>query len=372
MDKHSSGQLIRLMIIYQIAAPLAFMMNPLIRLGKYQGWMGLVLSVGISVGLCWFAVRLSAVFPGVPWTRYGKLILGSVPHKAVQVVLLLHCMTMCTLNIANYTDLFVSVYLPDTPDSVMLAMLLICICLVAQSPFRSVVYLADGLFPIIFGATLLILPFIFHDLNMNMCLAMVTHWNPWFTAKSTLFVEGWFGEITVYLLFAHYFKEAPSLIRSFFIAQIFSFAVIFLYWLITLLLFGPAFASHLRFPIVDVIRFVSVGDIVENLDPFLIGIWSASLLIKTSLLLFVASKLLSSLIGYRNRRSIVILLATAIYTFSMQFLRHPSEFQQFLFSTGMVVFILGVQLVPALYYAVAKLRGVSSDKGVLSSDNETT
>jgi hypothetical protein len=360
MGKHSSGQLVRLLIIYQIAAPLAFMMSPLMKVGQYQGWMGLMLSVGIGIGLCWFAVRLTSAFPGEPWTRYGSRILGSVPHRAVQIVLLIHCLLAGTFNIANYTDLFVSIYMPETPDNVMSGLLLVCICLVAQSRIQSVIYLADGLFLLIYGAALLVLPFIVRDLNLHMSVALITHWSPAIAAKSTFFVQGWFGEITMYLLFAHHFKQAPTMIRSLFLAQICAALLIFIYWAITLLLFGPSLASHLRFPIVDVIRFVSVGDIVENLDPILIGIWSASLLIKTSLLLYLASKLFVSLIGYRNRRSIVILLATTLYAFSMQFLRHPSEFQQFLLASSTSVFVLGIQWIPALYYTVAKLRGIPS------------
>lgn len=140
------------------------------------------------------------------------------------------------------------------------------------------------------------------------------------------------------------------------IAKAGSCMIILLYWMMTIFLFGPQLGSHLRFPLLELIRYVEVGQILENLDPILLSIWSATLFVKSSLLLFLAAQLLSRLFRLAEHRSVPFLLGTFVFVFAYQASQSPAEFNNFLGSAAFTTFMISVELVPLLYWMVGKIR----------------
>ncbi|MDK8179818.1 GerAB/ArcD/ProY family transporter [Paenibacillus sp. UMB4589-SE434] len=357
-------QMVRLWMIYLISTPLAFLLGQLLLIAEYEGWITILLSCCCSVFIVSFAVKLASYDPQVEWGVFGERIIGKWLHKMIMMLIVFYCMMLLTVVLTAYRDFFGSTYLPGTPDWVVTGGFLVCVAVVSRSGLQTIVFMADGMFILIFGVSLLTLFFLPGSVWPDMSIALVTHWNGTTIWKSVLFVTPWFAEMMLVLIMLPHFQLHNKAMKYVIITKISSCVLIMLYWLITLFVFGPHLGGHLRFPLMELIRFVEIGNIIENLDPIMISLWSSSLFIKCVLLLYMAAHLLAQVFKLPSHRPFTFLLATLVYVFANGFIKHPAEFGAFVGSSSFAIFLLGVQLVPLLYLIINKVRSclVTGDK----------
>lgn len=358
MKSLTFGQLWRLMTLQLIAAPLVYMLSPLYVLSGYLGWLAIPASGLISLSLAFFSVRLSYAYQGQDWGEYGRRIVGRAPHFLFSSLLLLYCLTIATMCAASYSDLFISVYLEGTPTQAMLGCFLLCAALAARSGIRSISLLGDGFFLTVFATTLPVLTVLLGKMNYDMTSAFVTHWSATKLIQSTFFAAGWTNDLTLLLLILPHFQPVEKPFRKVAAMQALVVSVLLAYWLSGLLLFGPTMAGSIAYPVLEVVRFISFGEVLENLDPILIAIWSTTLLIKTALLLFMGARIAMRFSGFKSHRPAVFALTSLVFIFAYQFSRYPGEFLHWTMQPSFQTFTWLIFLLPALYWTIAKLRGM--------------
>lgn len=353
--KLTQMQLFRFWFVYLITAPLAFLLGPLYDIGEFEGWMALILSSGLSLLCVYGAVRAARLKPDQDWASWGSRVMGRGVHSVILFIVSAACVLLISLNLTNYIDLFGSVYLPGTPDLLIGGLFMFCTYMAARSGLKTIVYLSEGFFLTAVVAALLILPFLSGQLNYKMNIALVTHWDMTQLWKSVLFCFTWFGEMSLVFLMLPQFKlEKPMKYLAY--ANIGACFLVLLYWYVTILLFGPHFGSHLRFPLMETIRFIVVSQLVENLDPVLLSIWTTSFLVKSALLLHISSRLTARLFGVDNYRPFTFMLGSLGVVFAIRFVHFPGEFGQFVNSPAFVGSIFLVECIPLLYWFIGHLR----------------
>lgn len=356
MHDLKSGHLWRLWALHLIAAPLVFMMSPLYMIGGYLGWLAIPVAGLISLTLAFFSVRISEAFRGREWAEYGSRVAGRWLHLLFTLLVLLYCLIVAMLCASAYADLFVSVYLEGTPSPIILGCFLLCACLAARSGIRSIALLSDGFFLVVFATLIPVLVVLLSRMEYQMTAALITHWSPARLLQSSFFAAGWINDLSLLFLIAPFFQTLDKPIRKLASMQAFVVVILLAYWLTSLLLFGPALAGNIYYPLLEAVRFISFGEVLENLDPILIGIWSATLLMKTAILLYMASRLAMSLAGMKSHRPIVFALGAFVFACASQFLRFPAEFQAWTQAPSFQLFTWLVFLTPAIYWTIAKLR----------------
>ncbi|MDG0794400.1 GerAB/ArcD/ProY family transporter [Cohnella ginsengisoli] len=176
--------------------------------------------------------------------------------------------------------------------------------------------------------------------------------------SSTFFAIGWLNDLSLLFLLAPFFESAPRPLRKLGSMQALIVVVLVAYWLSSLLLFGPKFAGNMAYPLLEAVRFISFGEVLENLDPLLIGIWSATLLIKTAVLLFMASRIAMRYAGLQSHRPLTFALTAFVFSCAYQLSRFPAEFQELTMMPSFLAFTWLVFLTPAIHWTIAKLRGM--------------
>ncbi|MEK8126527.1 GerAB/ArcD/ProY family transporter [Paenibacillus filicis] len=356
MKTYSLSQLSRLWMTFLIASPLTFLLGGLFVSGRFLGWIVIPAALVLSLILVYGAHSLGSAHPGESWEQYGAAIVGKWIHQLFILIIAMYCLSLAAICTTKYTVLMGSMYLPNTPDTLILAICIFCILLVARSGIRTLVFMSDGFFLLVFGASILMLPFMAVSAKMEMSRALVTHWDSVTFLKSTLYVGAWFSEIFLTLLLFPYFPAHGKRMRYLTLAVAGSGLLLLAYWFVILFVFGPDLAAHLRFPLIEVIRLISLGDIMENLDPVAISIWSSSLLIKGSLLLFLAARLVSQQLQLTTHRPLTLGLAPFIFAGSYLLLQHPEILDRMLLTMSTALIVLGMAMIPYLYLAIYKIR----------------
>ncbi|CAI6081704.1 GerAB/ArcD/ProY family transporter [Cohnella sp. JJ-181] len=346
----------RMFALQLIAAPLVFLLSPLYAQGGYLGWLALPCGGLLSLGVAYFSVRVAYAFKGREWAEYGAGIVGRWPHYAFTAFMLVYCLQIATMCASTYAELFISVYLEGTPTPVILGCFLLCAGLAARSGIRSIALLSDGFFLSVFGTLLPVLYVLLSKMDYGMTIALFTHWSASKLAMSSFFTAGWLNDMSIFFLLAPFFESEPKPMRKMASVQALVVAVLIAYWLASLLLFGPKLAGNMYYPLLQAVRFISFGEVLENLDPFLVGIWSATLLIKTAVLLFVASRIVMRLTGMRTHRPLTFAVAAVVFACAYQISRFPTEFLELVMLPSFQIFTWFVFLTPAIYWTVAKIR----------------
>lgn len=348
----------RIYALHLIAAPIVFMLSPMYVLGGYLGWLAIPCGGLASLAFAFFSIRVAYAFKGREWTEYGRGIVGRWPHFFFSALVLLYCLTVATLCATAYSDLFISVYLEGTPTPVMLGCFLLCAALAARSGIRSIALLSDGFFLSVFATMLPVLFVLLFKMKYNMIVALFTHWSTSKLAASTFFAAGWLNDLSLVFLLAPFFEADRKPLRKLASMQALIVVVLVSYWLSCLLLFGPKLAGNMSYPLLEAVRFISFGEVMENLDPLLIGIWSATLLIKTAVMLFLAGRIAMRWAGIQSHRSLIFALTAFVFACAYQFSRFPAEFEKLTMVPSFQIFIWLVFLTPMIYWSIAKLRGM--------------
>ncbi|MNE71309.1 hypothetical protein D3C80_1671700 [compost metagenome] len=100
------------------------------------------------------------------------------------------------------------------------------------------------------------------------------------------------------------------------------------------------------------VRSSSHDDILGNLDPILIGIWSASMFIHSSFLIYVAGKCALYLTKQKGKKLMVPGLTLCSVLIAFLYSRSISRYHEDFSSYLVVILWLAVECIP-VYYSVA-------------------
>ena len=321
-------------MIYLISTPLVFLLDQLFFFAEYEGWLVIILSCAIGTIISFFAVKLASYDREEQWGMFGERIVGKWLHKAILFLFVFYCTLLLTMTLTAYTDFFGSTYLPGTPNWVVTGGFLLCISLVARSGLQTMIFMADGLFILIFGALLLLLLLSPGTMKLEMSVALLTHWDSSTIWKSVIYVTPWFAEMMLVLIMLPHFQMHHKTMKYVIITKVSACLLI----------------------LMELTRFTRLENIIDNLDPVMISLWSSSLFIKCILLLYVAAHLLAQALKVSTHRPFTFLLASLVYVFVNESTRRPAEFAAFSGSASFAVFLLVVQLMPVIYIIVHKIR----------------
>lgn len=362
MKLHSSSQLIRLILIYIVSAPFSFILQPLFKTAQYEGGLSLLFSYTLSIIPCFFVVSLARLHPDQEFIEYGNKILSKPVHSVLLLIILLYCIYIASLDLFDYINFFGYVYLQNTSQILLAAMMMFTACVVAYSGLTAIIYMSDGFFLLVFTSIIVTTVALYPNLDYNISISLVTHHDIGNIFKGTLFGAPWFGEIFLVLFIFGSFKTGDKTTRRLLLANFYVCLILLLYWIICLFMFGPHLAKHLKYPLLDMVRFVAVGNFLENLDPIILTIWSTTLFVKLSLLIHISSKIASRLFNFKNHKEATFLIGGILVCFFAQYVSHISEYKAYSSSPRISAMYLCIQNIPLIYLIVYYIRQKISRK----------
>lgn len=356
MLKITTGQLSRFAFVYIISEPFAFFIGHLLKMSAYQGWMSLIGGYLLSLILLYFTVKLGSIEPSVSWTEFGTKIMGKWLHSCVLILVVLLCIYLISIDIENFSIFFGTMYMEKTPIQVIIILTSVCIALTARSGVTTIVYMAEGIFLLIVGSSLITVPGMFGGSHYDMLTTLQTHHDLKKAAVDSLSTLPWFSEWFLLIFLAPQAFFGRKTLRSLMIYGFLVTVMVMTFWLLCLLNFGPYLGGDLRYPVLEVIRLARYGDFLDNLDPFLIAFWSTTMFIRSSFLLYVASICLSHVARLQDYGSTSFILGITAATFAIQYSYKTDVYEKATYSYELSVFLVLVECIPILYVFIYRIR----------------
>ena len=325
---------------------------------SFGRWSGIALIAAIAITLtsmgmlarC-FSLSESKSFPGLLRESLGyvpaKLILtGAAVYFAAEIC-------RVTVKQTQMTGLFL---LEKTPPQVIPAVTLLTVCFIITSGIRQVSRTAELLFPAIAIPLLFILAMGFFSLDYGELLPLLS---PEELPVGTL--PEWLsplGGITAAAYFAGYYEKKR--LRRCLLSGSAALAALCIGVLLCCVgVFSIEGTKHLAFPLTELSRVVSIGNITLNhrLDILYIMIYNAVTLLSAGILLYCCCISLCGVFNVKSHSVFNFLLLPVIYIFSYLSLSDET-IAVVIADWGKMILLFGV--IPAVYFVANR----KSKKGV--------
>ncbi|MFB9327952.1 GerAB/ArcD/ProY family transporter [Paenibacillus aurantiacus] len=361
MKKISQLELGLLLCLFNYSTMVGFWIGPLAGIASYSGWAVLPIAaiIGSSAAgvTVWLGNRLDDRMPGHSGGMLQTFLalLLTVPafgfflHQAAYIM-------------KEFTDFMAQMYLPTTPEWLLTALFLYTAAIAVRSGLETIVRCASGFFFVVFMASLLAPLLVTKDVNFDRSIALVTHFRFDSMWEAVYKTAPWFGE-SFFVLFLLPRIDAPQrTYRTLLIASIGSSLVTAFYYIYSMLLFGQSVTAHLTYPVMEVIRYVRIGDFLENMDPLMEAIWTASIFIKLCTLLYIVTLLMTRIVKVKDGRPFSFVTAAIVFGIVNQMNVSTTELNDF-FQSSWATFawfiVLSTILVLALYLSFAKMNAAA-------------
>lgn len=349
-------QLFRFTIIFFSSQTVIFLIPTIISSSSYQGWISLIVGFVLALILLWSTVHVGKLRPNQAWVNFGKNIIGKWPHKFMLLLLLCWCVYYASFDIENFVLFFGSNYLRGTPPIFIQCMIGLVIMYTAKLGFSTIAYMADGIFLIFIITILLLFNLFIPNADFNMLPAFIHYHDPVIAMKDSIVVMSWFGEWVLLLFIAPDLKFEAKTLKRLVLAGICVLVTVLIGWALTMMSFGPHLGQQLQYPFLEMVRSSRQDNLLRNTDPLLIGIWSSSMFIHSSFLIYIAAKCLSNLINHRGKKLHIPFLVVISITIAFLYSQNLGKYYKHYNSFAVVIIWLIVESIPVYYTIIAYFR----------------
>jgi spore germination protein KB len=357
MERIPHSQLIMLLVIFEFTATISFVLGPLAAVSNYDAWIALIAAGIIGWGFAWISYKLSVRRPQQFFVQYGSQIVGRWLHIPLCLLLVFYFLHSASIILREFGDFMVTEYYQQTPVWAVAAVIGLCVACAVRIGFEGIFRCAQGFFFIILGSIFIVPFFINKEMNFAMMSALVKHRELPEILRGAYLASPMYGAIFVILVFFPWIKNGKKTMRSLGFATAVAIFCVLIHLVPAMMIFSPKLVGDLTYPDLELMRYIRVGDFLENLDPVLVASWSSGIFLTISLFLFCAVFSLSQLLKMPDYKPLSFAVTAIVVTLSITMARSSTEVTLYMKHAGMPIAYICQFAIPLLYLAVDTVRG---------------
>lgn len=356
VERVSQLQLTMFTTVYLFPTTIGILTTLIIDMGSFSSWVSFITASLLALVFLYITVNVCEKIPNRSFVENGDKIVSKWIHNLFLFYIGFYFFHYSALVSRFFQDFMVQTYLPTTPDWAIAICLSILAVVAIWSGIEPIFRFSQFFFflSIIAGVSTPI--FIATDLEYDILIAFIRHIELLPVTKTTLFATPWFSDTIIILLFYHWIRDSHKSMKSLTFGIIINLIIVLPNLLVTIMLFRPYYASDLTYPVLEVIRQISIGNFIENLDPILVSIWTAGIVVRVSITLYGAIIVLAKLVNVTNYRTLAPAMSFFLFGYSMHLGGTATEINHFLVK-GWSGFGWSVTLIPLVYFIVLKIKG---------------
>lgn len=331
---------------------------------KQDAWIVILFSMLPGCALIWIFTELQKHFPndniaGLTTTLLGKTI-------GWPLVLLYASLDIfnSTRNTSEFTDLLNMTFLQNTPSTIIIFIFLTTIIYILFLGFETLTRLTEIILPLtlisIISIYILILASGRVDLQ-QLTPVLENGITPVLKASYPVVVNFPFGLSFVFMQFWHFSNAQKSIRKATFLAVILS-GILLTFTQVTIIsTLGVNLAAKSTIPILEVVKLISIGDIITNLDALGIILIFIGGFYMTIIHILSASMVLSSLFNINDYRWLLIPISTFIFWYSGVYEPNYPFHVKFLLAQAWQQFVPLYNAIPILLLIIYWLKKYCTD-----------
>ncbi|XEC94703.1 endospore germination permease [Paenibacillus tarimensis] len=309
----------------------------------------------------YFAGQLNKLYPNDTIIQYSSRIVGVIPGKIIGLLLLFFYLHVNGVIIREYGEFVVGAFLTRTPLIAVAGIMTLACAMAVRGGVEVLGRLGQMSVPVILLLLLFILVLLLGDLEIkNMFPVMEKGWMPSF--KGAVTPMGWFSEFVLMSFLLPYLKDRKKGLKWGMISVAAVMSTMLLSNLAVLFVLGEITGS-LTYPVMSVVRYISIADFLEHLEALVMAIWVVGAFIKISVFYYILALGTAQWLNLSDYRPLVFPLGILLVLFAIWSAPNLPELAHFL-GTSSAFYLMSVQTVlPLLLLIVASLRkGIRMDE----------
>jgi spore germination protein KB len=356
MERIPHSQLVMLLVIFEFTATISFVVGPLAAVSNYDAWVALIISGVVGWGFAWIAYRLAVRRPQQFFVQYGSQIIGKWLHIPLCLLLIFYFLHSASIILREYGDFMVMEYYLQTPIWAIMGGIGLCVACATRVGIEGIFRCAQGFFFIILGSIFIVPFFINKEMNFAMMSAFIKHHELPEILRGTFLASPMYGGIFVILIFFPWIKNGKKTMRSLGIASAIAIICVLTHLMPAMMIFTPGLVGDLTYPDLELMRYIRVGDFLENLDPILVASWSSGIFLTISLYVFCAIFSLSHLLKLPDYKSLSFSFTAIVVTLAVTMAQSSNEVSLYMKHAGMPFAYVCQLAIPLLYFTVDTIR----------------
>jgi spore germination protein KB len=330
-----------------------------------SAWLVTFLAGLIALVGCWFLFRLLERFPGMSVAAISERVLGGILGRMATLVYIAYFVYLGGLALREFVAGFRIAITPTTPPGALTLVYTIVVVFVAMKGIETLSRLAAYLAPLLAALFLFTLVGPVRVLDWRGLFPLLGN-----GARTTFLMpfpeSSLYSEIMILGVLAGLLKGREigrvgwSAIIGGMVGQTAA-------WLVISTAFPYPISSRLFFPMLEVVRMIEVGEVVQRLEALLVFLWFFVAAFKLTLLINGATLLLMEMSGLEDPRPLVMPVTLILY--AIAFMPANDVSMVWLDSYTLRIWSWPISFgLPAVTLGVAALRGL---RGVASHAAQT-
>ncbi|WP_141501490.1 GerAB/ArcD/ProY family transporter [Paenibacillus luteus] len=300
----SNRQLFWMIGSMQIVMLVLLTSSATVQVAKQSAWISSILVMGIGISMAYFCAKVSTYYPGQTMIKYTRSLFGKWVGSAVSLLYLLYWISVYSAILRQFTAFIIGTILPETPITSILIIMSLAVLYPALQGITVIGRLSEVLGPIILAGILIPIMLAANRLHFYRLEPVFGDISWLDISMGTLPSAPFLGDCIVLMMTIAFVKE-QAIVRH----AVFGVMMAGLGYVVSILavimMFGYLVTESSPYPLLVLVRSISLGGIVENLDAIITAIWMMSIYIKLSLYLFAASYGAAEWFGVKNWRPFV-------------------------------------------------------------------
>lgn len=353
-EKISGSQLGFMLIPLVIATAILSVPSIMTGFAKQDAWLSVIPASLTGVWSVLVITALAKRYPGMTIVEYSSMIIGKWGSKLLALYISFIFYLFIIIIAREHANFIDMVALPRTPSIIEIAIFMTLCGMTVLAGIEVIGRLNQFLVPplILFLLPLFILSIPDMEparLQPVLGEGIMPVW------KGAIVPAGWTGEVFV-LGFLLPFLNSRKEGRKVSLLAVGMNGLILIFININTILVMGGISAKLTYPMFEVIRYISVAEFLERMDPLIVSAWTMGIFMKESIFMFVFSVCVSQLFGLRNYRIIVMPLTVLSIIGERWVFKNTGELQQFLLFTFPPVAFLTHNLLPTVLLLTDSIR----------------
>ncbi|MGG0668820.1 GerAB/ArcD/ProY family transporter [Sporosarcina koreensis] len=255
---------------------------------KYAGndlWISPIIASLAGFLIVFIAVKLHNLYPRKTVMQYSEDIIGRIPGKVIGFFVLFFYMEITGNVIRSYSEFILTSFLFRTPLIFVIASMLILCAFCIYGRLEVLARCAQFLFPVFILPLFFSIAFLARDFQFGNILPVLEN-GIMPPLKAAIPPSGWFGEIFVIAFLLPYLADGKKGMKFGILSVLGAMLTLMIVNLAALFVLGMAI-SNKTYPLMNVIRYASLGSFFENIEAVIMAVWIVGAFVKISVLYYV-------------------------------------------------------------------------------------
>lgn len=351
----SSRQTMWLLITTILSTAILFLPSIVGAEAKQDGWLSAIFATFVGLLVMLVVSTLGLRFPQQTIVEYSEIILGRFLGKIVGLVFIWFFLHMSAIAVREFAEFMVVSFMPQTPLIVFIITFVLLSAFVLRGGIEVIARTNEVFFPVVILLAIIVTILVAKDADFTRLMPVLERGiSP--VLKGTIIPSGWQGEIVALAFLLPYLNRIHEGRRAGSLSLLIVGFFLVLAEVLTVAVFGAEVAARTMFPTFDLVRYISIAEFLEHLDPFFMVFWIGSVFIKITLFYYITCLAIAQWLNLRDYKPVTLPVATIISALSVLLFDNITELVNFITKVW-GPYALSIQLgIPALLLVVATLR----------------